>query len=211
VVVAVAELVLGVGSDAVDPTDAVLLIVVPAATPDATCTTTVMLADAPSASEPRLHATGVAPTHDPCVAIAETNDVPAGSGSLTVTLDASDGPLLVTPIVYVRFVPAVTGSGESDLATARSAEAATVVVDVAELFAAVGSAVVELTEAVLLMTVPSATEGPTCTTRVIVGDAPFAIDPSAQETVVVPAQEPCDGVAETKVVPVGRVSFTVTF
>ena len=43
-------------------------------------------------------------------------------------------------------MPAVTGSGESDLVTVRSADAVTVVVEVAELFAGVGSAVVELTE-----------------------------------------------------------------
>src|SRR6266699_2621705 len=105
--------------------------------------------------------------------------------------------------------PAVTGSGVSVLVTARSADGGgggvTVVVAVPELLAGSGSAVVELAVAVFVTTA-SRKPGSTCTTSVTVADAPLAIEPSAHETVAVPAQAPCDGVAETNVVPGGRVS-----
>src|SRR5438309_7830041 len=60
-------------------------------------------------------------------------------------------------------LPASTGSGESDLVSARLAEVLTVVVAVAELFVRSGSKVVEDAEAVLEMSAVS--EGSTFTTR----------------------------------------------
>src|SRR2546423_1567666 len=102
--------------------------------------------------------------------------------------------------------PAVTGSGESVLVTARSADsgAATVVAAVPELLVGSGSAVVELAVAVFVTTA-SRKPGSTCTTNVTVAEAPLAIEPSEHTTVAVPAHAPCDGVAETNVVPGGRV------
>src|SRR5207248_1436062 len=183
---------------------------VAAVTPGPTCTVTVTLADPPFASVPRLQLTVVVPVHDPCDAAADASEVPAGIGSVTVVFGASDGPMFETPMVYVRSVPAVTGSGVSDLVTARSAVVVTVVVAVAELLPELGSAVDELAVAVLASTVPPATPVPTFTTRAIVADAPFAIDPRLHVTVVVPLQAPCEGTAETNDVPPGIVSVIVT-
>src|SRR3990170_6771439 len=53
------------------------------------------------------------------------------------------------------FAPAVTGSGESDLLTERSAAASTLVVALALLLAGFGSAVTEVTVAVLVITAPT--------------------------------------------------------
>jgi hypothetical protein len=47
------------------------------------------------------------------------------------------------------------------------------------------------------------------TTRVMVAEPLLASVPRAQVTVVVPLQVPTDGVAETNVVPEGRVSLTL--
>ena len=85
----------------------------------------------------------------------------------------------------------------------------TVVVEVAELLPAAGSGVDVVADAVLEITLPLATDGPTCTTRVIVADAPAAMDPNEHVTDVVPAHEPSDGMAETYVVPAGSASLTV--
>ena len=58
---------------------------------------------------------------------SETKVVPGGSVSSSDTEAAALGPALVTVMVYVRFVPAVTGSGESTLVTESGATEATVV------------------------------------------------------------------------------------
>src|SRR5438132_1137145 len=71
--------------------------------------------------------------------VQETNVVFAGTGSVSTTLCASLGPLLVTVIVYVILFPAVTGSGVSTFVTETSAEVATVVVAVAVLLPVVVS------------------------------------------------------------------------
>ena len=210
VVVAVAALSEASGSFAPDPADAVLLSTVPATTPEPTCTVSVTVADAPLARAPRLHVTVVVPPHDPCEGVADTNDVPAGCVSVIVTPGASDGPVFVTPIAYVRSVPAVTGSGESVFVTARSADAATVVVAVAALSEASGSVTAELADAALLSTVPAATPSPTCTVSVTVAAVPLARAPRLHVTVVIPLHVPCDGAAVTNDVPAGSVSVSET-
>lgn len=58
-------------------------------------------------------------------------------------------------------VPALTGSGVSTFVTDRSAIAATFVVAVALSLPGFGSAVAEVTVAVLLKTVPAPTDAPT--------------------------------------------------
>src|SRR5437764_198181 len=164
VVVAVAESSDGSGSLHPELTVAVLVSTVPAATSEPTCTVSVTPADAPFATAPRLQLTVVAiRAQAPCEGVAETNVVPLASGSVSVTPDAPDGPLFATPIVYVRSVPEVTGSGVSVLVTARSAVVVTVVVAAAELLPELGSAVDELAVAVLASTVPPATPVPTFT------------------------------------------------
>src|SRR5882762_6210412 len=53
--------------------------------------------------------------------VIEENVVPVGTGSVSVAFAAAFGPLLVTVTEYVMLFPTKTGSGESDLVTARSA------------------------------------------------------------------------------------------
>jgi hypothetical protein len=45
----------------------------------------------------------------------------------------------------------------------------------------------------------------------MVAEAPDAREPSEHTTVAVPAHDPTDGVAETNVVPGGRVSLALAF
>src|SRR5260221_2025725 len=70
---------------------------------------------------------------------------------------ASLGPALFTVIVYVRLVPAATGSGVSTLVTDRSAEAATVVVAAPLSLPGFGAWVADEAVAVFVSTVPAAT------------------------------------------------------
>ena len=70
---------------------------------------------------------------------------------------ASDGPLFVTPTVYVAFVVTVTFDGPL-FVTTRSAVGATVASLVEELFPPFGSAVVALTSAVFEIVLPLGTE-----------------------------------------------------
>jgi hypothetical protein len=112
-----------------------------------TATVTCKVAVEPAAIELRFHVTVPAEWVPPPV--AETNVVPAGTGSETETPDASEGPALWTTMVYERLVPAVTGSVSAVLTTDTSARTWTVVASVALLFAALGSAVEEDTVAVL--------------------------------------------------------------
>ena len=76
-----------------------------------------------------------------------------------------------------------------------------------ELLAGFGSVCVADTVAVL-DTTPGVDA--VVSTRVIVALPPFDNVPTAQDTVVVPLHDPWDGVAETNVVPAGRVSVTTT-
>ena len=78
---------------------------------------------------------------------------------------------------------------------------------VEELFPGVESVVALVTVAVLLK-VPGVDGA--VTIKVIVAVDPLFIVPRAQLTAVVPLHVPCEGVAETKVVPVGIVSATTT-
>ena len=56
----------------------------------------------------------------PATAGSDTNVRPAGSVVLQLALEAASGPVFATEIVYVRVLPAITGSGESLRVTARS-------------------------------------------------------------------------------------------
>ncbi len=102
----------------------------------------------------------------------------------------------------------VTGSGASVTVTWISAIGVTAVTAVAELFAPLGSAVVEATVAVLDTDAGAAPV--TVATIETVALAPLASVPRLHVTVVVPVQVPTLGVADTKVKPAGSVSVTVT-
>ena len=73
-------------------TPAVLLIV-----PAEEGVTTIVTVAVPSTARlPRLQTTKLVPLQIPCVAVAETNTVPGGGVSVTVTFVAAPGPWLVT-------------------------------------------------------------------------------------------------------------------
>ena len=107
------------------------------------------------------------------------------------------------------FAPGRTFDGPV-LVIETSAWAVTVMVYVEVLLAKLKSRVSEATVAVFA-TVPA--EFGLLTTSVMVAEPPTAIVPREQLTVLVPVQDaPAgDGVAETKVVPAGRISPTTTF
>jgi hypothetical protein len=130
--------------------------------------------------------------------------------SLTTTPAGTvDGPLLVTVMVYVVDVPAVTEVTPSVLVIARSAEVVTVFESVALLFAVVGSVVVELTEAVLscgLTVVDAGTVYVTVTVAVL----PELIVPSEHVKLGLPVHVPWDGLAVPRVNPAGQVSDNET-
>ncbi len=94
-VVSVAELLPELGSDVSAETEAVLEM--SATREGSTWTTRVSVSLAPLASAPIDQVTVPKDRLPPLS--AETKEVPAGSGSLTVTPVASEGPLLLTPIV----------------------------------------------------------------------------------------------------------------
>ena len=104
-------------------------------------------------------------------------------------------------------VPAVTGSGLSLFVIDKSADVVTAVGAVAVLFAGTGSVVVLETVAVLLK--PAVCAALTCTTKVsVVSAEPAAIVPRFQVTVPLLSVPP--PVADTKLVPAGNGSETVT-
>src|SRR5262245_42402484 len=131
-VFSVSELFADVGSGVLLTTDAVLTIVVPLDAALLTLSTRVNVAEAPEASEavppmmPPVPPTGgvVRVKAGPEFCSIETNVVPGGMMSDIVTSAAALGPALAIVIVYVTFVPATTGSGESALVIDRSADCA---------------------------------------------------------------------------------------
>src|SRR5687767_9314593 len=85
----------GAGSVPAAVTDAVLLITVLLVG----VTTIVTVALAPFASEPSAHVIVAVPLQEPVEGVAETSVTDAGSVSVTVTVVAVSGPLLVTVTV----------------------------------------------------------------------------------------------------------------
>src|SRR2546422_6156543 len=69
---------------------------------------------------PSWQFTTAPPVQVPTEVATETNDVPAGTGSATVTLVAPFGPLFVTTIAQVTWLPTVTGFGVPVLVIWRS-------------------------------------------------------------------------------------------
>jgi len=108
----------GLGSNAVDETEAVLVIV-PAALG---FTTMSIVAEDPFVIVPRLHVT-VPPdsVQEPWLGVAETNVTVGGNVSVTSTSEAASGPLLMTASVYVRSLPVATRPGEAAIARDKSA------------------------------------------------------------------------------------------
>ena len=121
-VVAVLELFPGFVSGVLLETEAVLLIVAPSAVAALTLATIVIEAEAPEASDLKdtVRLLPEPPQVPPAVEVQEVKRTSGGRLSVTTTEVASMGPLLVTLMLYVTSVPAITGSGESLLVMARS-------------------------------------------------------------------------------------------
>ena len=96
---------------------------------------------------------------------------------------------------------------KSDVAAAADCVVDAVALSLVVLSSGVPDTVAVFVNVIGLVVVFAGTE----TTIVTVAEvAPAASVPRLQVTVVVPAQVPCEGVADTNVVPVGSVSVTVT-
>jgi hypothetical protein len=105
--------------------------------------------------------------------VAEEKLIPAGRVSVRTTFVASLEPLLVTVMVYVAWLPAVTGP-PTDFVTARSAEVVMAVEATLRLFAVFGSEVVPAARATFSR-LPVA-DADTFAVRVNTWLAPFARD-----------------------------------
>jgi len=198
----VAVLLPGTGSVVVLETDAVLAIV-----PGWDGVTVIVtVAVAPAATAPRLQVTVATPEQVPTLVDDDPKLTPAGSVSVTVTVPAALGPLLLTVRVYVSGLPASAGLGEPVFVIDRSADVPTVVEVEAVLLPPLGSDVVDDNEAVF-ETVPAVVGA---TAIVTVADPPLAIVPRLQETVAAPAHVPCVDDVETNVTPEGSGSLTAT-
>jgi hypothetical protein len=141
-----------------------VLVIVPAGAPASTLRTIENVAPRPLGSVAMVQVVvpvpppgGVAHVKaGPAVCDCDTKVVFAGTTSLSETLEASDGPLFVTLIVYVMSDPDATLGGEPLFDTDRSAAGATVAVVLAELFVGSGSVVVPETLAVFASVAPAA-------------------------------------------------------
>ena len=91
------------------PTTVAVFVSVPAVV---AVVTSVIVTDAPFPMVPSWQVISAPPAQVPCVVATETKLVPAGSGSATLTPVAVSGPLFLTTIVQVMFVPVVVGLGE---------------------------------------------------------------------------------------------------
>src|ERR671931_152304 len=82
--------------------------------------TRVIVTEAPTLRLPSWQLTSVPPVHVPCDVATETKVIPDGTGSASVTPVALFGPLFVTTIDHVTWLPVVTGFGLADLVICRS-------------------------------------------------------------------------------------------
>lgn len=155
-----------------------------------------------------LHAIVDVPEHDqPAGGVRETNDVPTGIVSDSVTEAASLGPGFVTVIVYVMLPPAATGSGESLFAIDRSAETTTCVLADAEVVALRPFALV--LNVTTFVIVPAGVDGLTFTTSVNCTCVPANIVFVVQSIVApVPHDQPGGALSDTNVVDAGSVSIS---
>lgn len=209
------ELFAALGSE-VELATVAMLVTVPVPVP--LLTVSVKVAEAPLTSEGIEHvtvpATLLQAKAGPVLCVIETNVVPAGTTSLTVTFAASLGPLLVTVMLYGMLLPAVAVTGPL-LRMETSALVVTVVDADWLLLAGVGSALADETVAVLVTVAPAASPPPSCTRSVKtcepplfrIGNRQFTVPPLPTGGVKQEKAGPLEGVMETKVVPGGKVSL----
>jgi hypothetical protein len=84
-------------------------------------TTMVIVAVVPAFMVPSEQVTVLVPEQLPCDDVSDWNVCPAGRGSVTVTFDANEGPLLATVMVYVSVPFWATGLGVASFVTERFA------------------------------------------------------------------------------------------
>ncbi len=109
VVVAVELLLPGLGSVVPGALTVAVLVIVPPVR--LLVTTSVTVAVAPLAIVPIVQVTGAVPLHVPCVEVADTNVVPAGRGSVMMTLGAVSMPRFETAMEYVMVAFGLTVAG----------------------------------------------------------------------------------------------------
>ena len=144
----------GTGSNTSDVATAVL-VAVPSAASGLTAAVTVIVAWAPTGSAPRSHTTPPINVHAPRLDTAAVAVNPGGGVSVTFVPVASDGPALVTTIVYRTVPPATTVVGSAALVSCRLASGCptgTTAVSVARV--GLGSGVVDVADAVFVNDVP---------------------------------------------------------
>src|SRR3989442_108323 len=151
-----------------------------------TRTVSVTEPEAPAASEPIDQVTTPAESEPPPV--ADTNVVFAGTVSDRITPVAPALPVLEKDRVYVRFAPAVTGSGASVADTVRTGVEVTVVVMAAPLTGAVSTE--SMLKVLLVITVPLASGVLTRTVSVTEPEAPAASEPIDQVTTPAESEPP---------------------
>ena len=201
-----------VGSSVVDATLAELTSRAPASPPGSTLAVIATSTSAPLAMVPRAHVTVAPGVHVPAagVAVTEVGSMPAGSGSLSVTPAALDGPSLWTRTFHVIVLPATTDSSPS-LVTDRSAAAFAELVNAASLLVPSGSRFGDPTVA-WLTTLPPGKLAGTAIVTVTVVVAPARMSPSAHCTLPSAGAEqvPWAGTAVPNVNAAGKASVTVT-
>jgi hypothetical protein len=147
----------------------------------------------------------------PTVVVADPSVVPAGRGSVNTTARAVADPALVTRIVFVRALPAKTGSGAPPWLIFRPVTGrVTVITALAVLLPGLGSVSAGHTLAVfvrrILLIPEGRTEGDGTATMATVATAPVVKVPRLARTVLPFVRTtPCDGVAETNIRPVGTI------
>jgi hypothetical protein len=144
--------------------------------------------------------------------VADVGTMPAGTVSVTTAPTAFEGPELRTLSWYDTALPATTGSGVPILVRLRSAAEVRLPVALEELLPDTGSALVVVTDAVLI-DVPEVAAALTLPVMVTVTTAPGASVPMSHVTVPPRMQpEPVMAVAVTAVavIPVGIGSLSAT-
>src|SRR3954469_25488530 len=111
---------------------------------------TVTLRRSPGASVPSSHVMSCSVRAHAGTGFTSAIVTSAGTGSVTTTPVALDGPRLTTSMVYVTGSPAITGFGVCDFSRTSSADAKIVVSAVERLDAGAGSDVADPAIAVLL-------------------------------------------------------------
>ena len=180
-----------------------------------TATTRWICAGVPGARSPIAQVTRPAASEqsvvvEPTVTCADWYVVPAGIGSVTTTVRATDGPALATPIVHEAFVPGTIVARSDVLVMLSAALGVSVVLACAWLSVGSGSLVEEATVAVFVID-PATAFGSTVALIVIACVAATAIEPSSQRTVVpVTSQGVLPMNARAPISPAGSSSVTTT-